>query len=225
MKDTQMKMRLVQSLVAASALVLLGGCDTEQAATTCRAAGGGLPFASKYTLVSGTAPAGSACASPGNLLGLSSYDPPNAARPSVAIAIADAEFDTYPTDGSAPAIAVGEFTEKQANPATSTCSAPTLSALTGDTTTYAFSNLEVYVSAANQGTQLKADLTISDTADACNATYKVLGLWPEVPCDTNEECGEGSGINPDLFESVACDASIGFCMLTGNDFVKTGGDN
>jgi hypothetical protein len=219
-----MKTRLFQSLLAVSALVLLGGCDTEQAATTCRAAGGGLPFASKYLPVGAAAPADSACASPGNLLALSSYDPPEAVRPSVAIAIYDADFPTYPTTGN-PAIAVGEFTEKQSNPATSTCSAPTLSPLTGGTTTYAFSNLEVYVSAANQGTQLKADLTISDSADACSAQYKVLGLWPEVPCESNTDCGEGSGINPDLFESVACDASIGFCMLTGNDFVKTGGDN
>ena len=132
-------------------------------------------------------------------------------------------FPTYPTDGSAPAIAVGEFTEKQANEATSTCTAPTLSELKSGTISYTFSNVEVYVSAANQGTQLKADLTIAD-AGACSASYKVLGLWPEVPCESNGDCGEGSGINPDLFESVACDASIGFCMLTGTDFVKTGGD-
>ena len=217
-----MKKCLLQSLVAASALALLGGCDTEQAATTCRAAGGGLPFAAKYMPVGGTATG--ACDLPGELLALSSYDPPNANRPTLAIAVS--EIETYPTDGSAPAIAVGEFTEKQANPATSTCSAPTMTPLVSGTLSYTFSNVEVYVSAANQGTQLKADLTIADTgAAACSAQYKVLGLWPEVPCDTNEECGEGSGINPDLFESVACDASIGFCMLTGTDFVKTGGDN
>jgi hypothetical protein len=216
-----MKTRLFQSLVAASALVLLGGCDTEQAATTCRAAGGGVPFAAKYIPQGAAAPAGSTCASPGQALALSSYDPPNAARPSLAIAVSD--ITTYPTDGSAPAIAAGEFTEKQANPANSTCSAPTLTALKSGTLTYTFSNVDVYVSAANQGTQMKADLTIADTG--CSASYKVLGLWPEVECESNDDCGEGSGINPDLFESVACDASIGFCMLTGNDFVKTGGDN
>ena len=216
-----MKKQLVQSLVAASALVLLGGCDTEQAATTCRAAGGGLPFAAKYIPAGGTQTG--ACDLPGELLALSSYDPPDANRPSLAIAVS--EIPTY-VAGQDPAIAVGEFNEKSADPATSTCTAPTMTPLKSGTLTYAFSNVQVYVSAANQGTQLKADLTISDTgAAACSASYKVLGLWPEVPCDTNEECGEGSGINPDLFESVACDASIGFCMLTGTDFVKTGGDN
>ncbi len=216
-----MKTRLFQSLVAASALVLLGGCDTEQAATTCRAAGGGVPFAAKYMPAGGTATG--ACDLPGELLALSSYDPPDANRPTLAIAVS--EIPTYPA-GQAPAIAVGEFTEKAADPATSTCSAPTLTELKSGTLTYAFSNVEVYVSAANQGTQLKADLTITDSgAAACQASYKVLGLWPDVACETNEECGEGSGINPDLFESVTCDQSIGFCMLTGTDFVKTGGDN
>ena len=105
-----MKTRLIQSLLAVSALAMLGGCDTEQVATTCRAAGGGIPFAAKYVLTSAPAPAGSACAKTGELLALSSYDPPEAKLPSLAIAVSD--VTTYPADGSAPALAVGEFTEK-----------------------------------------------------------------------------------------------------------------
>lgn len=228
-----MKTRLIQSLLAVSALAVLGGCDTEQLATTCRAAGGGHPFASKYISTGTPAPAGSACSSRGQLLALSSYDPPDADRPTIAIAIADADFPTYPTDGSQPAIAVGTFTEKTANLSNSTCTAPSLSPLVardaaaGSEITYTFSNVQVYVSAANQGTQLKSDLTITQKgAGACTATYKVLALWPEVHCETDADCGEGSGINPDLFDDVSCNQDIGgFCMLKGEDFVKTGGDN
>jgi len=216
-----MKTRLFQSLVAASALLVLGGCDTEQAATTCRAASL-VPFATKFTPTTAV-PAGTACASPGQLIALASYDPPGASLPSLAVSLSD--ITTYPLDGSDPAIAQGQFTAKVTDPATSTCSVPTLTPLVSETLTYAFSNMELLVSAANQGTQMKADLTITDSAEGCTASYEVLGLWPEVPCEADEECGEGSGINPDLFESVACDASIGFCMLTGTDFVKTGGDN
>jgi hypothetical protein len=215
-----MKTRLIQSLLAVSSLVLLGGCDTEQVATTCRAAGGGTPFAAKYIPTGGSATG--ACLSPGEDLALSSYDPPGANVPSLAIAVSN--ITAYPVGGT-PAIAVGEFTEQTANEANSTCTAPSLSVLTSDTLSYTFSNVQVYVSAANQGTQMKADLTIADSGEGCSATYQVVGLWPAVHCETNADCGEGSGINPDLFESVSCNADIGACMLNGNEFVKTGGDN
>ncbi|WP_437292094.1 hypothetical protein [Sorangium sp. So ce406] len=45
---------------------------------------------------------------------------------------------------------------------------------------YEWSNLEVYVTAANLGNMFQADLTY--TEGTCTAKYKVVGLWPEVHC-------------------------------------------
>ncbi|WP_437694032.1 hypothetical protein [Sorangium sp. So ce176] len=45
---------------------------------------------------------------------------------------------------------------------------------------YEWSNLEVYVTAANLGNMFQADLTY--TEGSCTAKYRVVGLWPEVHC-------------------------------------------
>ncbi|WP_437787088.1 hypothetical protein [Sorangium sp. So ce1097] len=46
---------------------------------------------------------------------------------------------------------------------------------------YEWSNLEVYVTAANLGNTFQADLTY--TEGTCTAKYRVVGLWPEVHCE------------------------------------------
>jgi hypothetical protein len=91
-----MKTRLIQSLLAASALSLLAGCDTEQEAVTCRAAGGGVPFSAKFVPV-GAVPTGR-CLETGRLLALGSYDPPGATVPSLAIGVEGTT--AYPTTGA-----------------------------------------------------------------------------------------------------------------------------
>ncbi|WP_438021266.1 hypothetical protein WMF18_20290 [Sorangium sp. So ce315] len=46
---------------------------------------------------------------------------------------------------------------------------------------YEWSNLEVYVTAANLGNTFQADLTY--TEGTCTAKYRVVALWPEVYCE------------------------------------------
>lgn len=92
---------------------------------------------------------------------------------------------------------------------------------------YEWSNLQIYVTASAVGTQFTADLKF--TLNGCEATYKVVGLWPAVDCgvhdpDTFEVTGTdiqfcnpepdapsgrpiGSGINPD-FGPLACDTGV-----------------
>ncbi|XXY50367.1 hypothetical protein WME91_04380 [Sorangium sp. So ce269] len=60
---------------------------------------------------------------------------------------------------------------------------------------YEWSNMEVYVTAANLGNQFQADLTYSD--DTCTAKYRVLGLWPQVHC---EKLVEEEVLNPETDE-------------------------
>jgi hypothetical protein len=109
---------------------------------------------------------------------------------------------------------------------------------------YAWSDIRLYVTAAYPGTQMVGTLTYTDNADTadCTASYSVLGLWPNIDCslkdgdgapmkdgDGNFEVDEalcdpiadpdngrptGSGINPDLKERLACDKTIGLCVLT-----------
>jgi hypothetical protein len=215
-----MKTSLMKSLLAVGALSLLGGCDSDQPVTTCRAAGGGVPFAVKNTLVERGANCTDAQIVPGQLVSLASYDAPGSAVTTLAAGVEG--IPAYTTAGI-PQLAQGEFTAKEAS-AENFCSVPTMTTLTApdNSISYQFSNIDIYVSAANQGTQFRGDLRI--TQGACVSTYRALGLWPDVACETDADCGEGSGINPDLFESVSCDLNIGFCMLRGNDIVKTGGD-
>jgi hypothetical protein len=80
-----------------------------------------------------------------------------------------------------------------------------------DSVVYMWSNVSVYVTAADQGSQFSGDVTI--TVDGCAVRYHAVGLWPGVPCDDGNgnalpdlcnPCAEpdlgrftGSGISPD----------------------------
>lgn len=86
---------------------------------------------------------------------------------------------------------------------------------TEDATTisYQFSNVKVYAAPDAPGTQIGGDLTY--TRDGCSIQLGVRAIWPATPCDpesTNprDNCGEGSGINPNF--AVTCDEDLGICV-------------
>ncbi|HTN86060.1 MAG TPA: hypothetical protein VL242_20310, partial [Sorangium sp.] len=62
---------------------------------------------------------------------------------------------------------------------------------------YEWSNLQVYVTAANLGNTFQADLTY--TEGTCTAKYRVVGLWPQVGC---EKYVEQDMIDPETEEPV-----------------------
>lgn len=74
------------------------------------------------------------------------------------------------------------------------------------TVTYEFSNWRVYSAPSAPGTQMTGELKY--TKDGCTSTYVVRGLWPTIVCDPDsdepaENCGEGSGLNPDFAATCA----------------------
>jgi hypothetical protein len=98
-----------------------------------------------------------------------------------------------------------------------------------------WSNLKVYVTAAVQGDQLTG--TLSRTINSCTVNYTVVGMWPAVPCTSQDPntgapvpaigmcspCADpdagmavGSGINPNF--PVACNA-----LYNVNDSFGRGG--
>ncbi|NVB36275.1 hypothetical protein G6O69_00425 [Pseudenhygromyxa sp. WMMC2535] len=75
---------------------------------------------------------------------------------------------------------------------------------------YSWSNARFVVSADAQGTQFEADLEYS--RDGCTASYHVVGVYPAVGCETNDDCNDDkNGINPDF--SVRCNTDLGMCVL------------
>jgi hypothetical protein len=86
------------------------------------------------------------------------------------------------------------------------------------TISYKFGDVFVYSHPSAPGTQLEGTMTYSDGL-GCEAEYRVLALWPQVPCVPGstkpaESCGVGSGLNPD-FDAV-CVADIGPMDDDGN---------
>lgn len=81
---------------------------------------------------------------------------------------------------------------------------------------YEWSNVRVYVTAADVGTQFAADLKY--TKNGCTATYKVLAVNAQVSC-------EGEGGTPDdascegaasaNFGALSCDPNLLHCVLDG----------
>jgi hypothetical protein len=57
---------------------------------------------------------------------------------------------------------------------------PKLSPFQTDDVGYTWSNVDVYVTAAAQGTLFSADMTY--TENGCTASYHVVGVWPAVSC-------------------------------------------
>lgn len=73
--------------------------------------------------------------------------------------------------------------------------------LPAQTAIYQFSNVNVYSSPSAPGTELEGTLTFSDET-GCTAEYRVLAMYPPVPCDTVADCTPEAGINPDF--DVVC---------------------
>jgi hypothetical protein len=101
--------------------------------------------------------------------------------------------------------------------------------------TLEWSNIKVYVTAGNYGTQFAADLIdtrVTPEGETCTYTYHVLGLSPAVPCSEHnfddgtpaDDCSPfadeahdvpvGSGIAPNV--SYQCDADTAFCAIKGD---------
>lgn len=87
---------------------------------------------------------------------------------------------------------------------------PGLPELAATTIRYAWTDAKWLVSADAQGTQFEADLTY--TRDGCTAEYHVLGLYPAIGCESDDDCtADDNGINPDF--AVRCETSIGMCVI------------
>jgi hypothetical protein len=103
---------------------------------------------------------------------------------------------------------------------------------------YEWTNLEIYVTAAAQGTQFQGDLKY--TEDGCSIDYHVVGMWPGIDCtvydmdgnptdqgdeDACNPCAEpdkgrvaGSGISPEF--PTKCQPladGLHYCVLPGQD--------
>ena len=79
-------------------------------------------------------------------------------------------------------------------PAAQTFAALPATARPTDTVGYSWSNVNVYVTAAAQGTQFSADMTY--TENGCSASYQAVGVWPAVSCtDTVPDPTDPRGLN------------------------------
>jgi hypothetical protein len=81
------------------------------------------------------------------------------------------------------------------------------------TITYQYNNVKVYSAPNVPGTQLTGDFSYTRTYDGvtCTLEYNMNAIWPAVPCKStsdrpSENCGEGSGVNPDF--DVVCSTDI-----------------
>jgi hypothetical protein len=102
--------------------------------------------------------------------------------------------------------AANDFSLATVNAAASSTEAPT-------SISYQFSNVKVYAAPDAPGTQIGGDLTY--TRDGCTIQLGVRALWPAVVCvpdssNPAENCGEGSGINPEF--AVTCDPDLKRCV-------------
>lgn len=90
-----------------------------------------------------------------------------------------------------------------------------------------WTDVKLYVTAANLGTQMKAHYKITDNVAGCSAEYDVLAVYPAAFCDdgtgapSDDLCNPeaqpekgipvGSGISPDY--PVVCDPTLLLCVI------------
>jgi hypothetical protein len=196
---------VVAPVIAVGAIVACSGQPTPK----CKAAGG--PFATVYTLVSGT---GDCSMLPGDVLYIQSYNgsksdgTPDYDKASVAIepSTITGLLGSGPADMNMSDVpyGIGNFSGTQAD-GDGFCTAPTLSvarlrqdAVPPDPTMcppivgspavdmqYAFTNVRVYNTALALGTMMSADLTYTTTdptGATCVAKYHVRGVYPAASC-------------------------------------------
>lgn len=76
--------------------------------------------------------------------------------------------------------------------------------------TVEWSNMTIYATPDAQGTQFEADVSME--LNGCSASFKAVGLYPQVYCATDDDCEDAkSGINPSF--DVKCDENSGMCTL------------
>jgi len=161
------------------------------------------------------------------------YIPPNqqtAAQSAAATAAGQQMFSTAAFSSEDPAPnnecavvnsswkpAMASFAAVAAEPAGPMMMPPALVALPADAWEYQWSNMQVYVTAADQGVEYAGDLALTETVGGtpCTVQYHTIGLWPAVSCtnpntgtadlDMCNPCAEpalgratGSGISPDV---------------------------
>jgi hypothetical protein len=89
--------------------------------------------------------------------------------------------------------------------------------------TLTWSNIDIFVSPANYGTQFQADLLdtrVDDTGETCAITYKAVGLAPAVPCSVADEDGN-STLDPTLCDPIANPANgheVGSGITVNTDY-------
>lgn len=260
-KNQMASIRTTQLGTALVTVLLVTACSVEQPKTRCASAKG--PFSLKYTMIEGT---GACAALKGGTAGVNSYwrvegDVRSVTRGPVAIRTDEIGtlLEKYGQDSDSRTVAaLGGFATDDPGPdgfcdVTMSSSAvvkleavPSMPAGDAGVTdplpavelTQEWSNVRFYVTAAQPGTMFTGRLKYSKTvgAEACTATYDVVGLWPAVGCEGEEPgqdgklqpsgkpsedlcapCADpakgrplGSGISPTL--DISCDAETLTCL-------------
>lgn len=260
-KNQMVRMRTTQLGTALVTMLLATACSVEQPKTRCVSAKG--PFSLKYTMIEGT---GACAELKGETAGVNSYwrvdgDVLSVTRGPVAIRTdeignllekygQDAESRTvaalggFATDDPGPdnfcdvTMSSAAVVKLEAVPSMPAGDAGVTDPLPAVDLTQEWSNVRFYVTAAQPGTMFTGRLKYSKTvgAEACTATYDVVGLWPAVGCEGEEPgqdgkpqpsgkpapdlcdpCADpakgrslGSGISPTL--DISCDAETLTCV-------------
>lgn len=76
-----------------------------------------------------------------------------------------------------------------------------------------WSNLQVYVTAAAQGTQFSADLKY--TENGCELQYSVIGMWPAIGCGGTDDMGNPNGMPDDRLCNPCANPDAGFAFGSG----------
>jgi len=224
----EMMQKIVRSMLAsAAAMAAVTGCATEQAAPVCAVGHGG--FATVYTVKSNP----NACPVPApEIIGGAKFSTREDTKGQIVIMPA-AAYDA--ADEVAQAQATGNFTTELPN-AQNICEAPTLSAIDLGDIKYQFKNVQVYTTAAANGTQMSGEVTIVQAG--CSAEFTFISIAPAIHCDGENAAGDtvpdaslcdpnpnveegrafGSGINPDF--PTRCDDTSFLCVPTFSSFVQ-----
>jgi hypothetical protein len=93
-------------------------------------------------------------------------------------------------------------------------------ALPAESISYGGSNVDIYTTAAAQGTQFMADLAFTQTVSGapCTINYKALGLWPAVACEGADAMGNPNGMPDDDLCNPCSEPSEGRAVGSGINF-------
>lgn len=201
-----MKLRILTTFLVVAALSAWVAACSPQARPVCLAGHG--YYASKWTLKSGQ-PTGECSTMKGELLGVEKFNAP-ATPDDQTIWIQTSTMlaeSTSHTPGQSDRTVMSNGKLLKGDPdADNLCIAPTLSEASNadGSRKVSWSNVKFFVTALIPGTQFTGD--VKYTAGGCTAEYSATALFPAIPCETDADCGDKSGINPDF--AVKCDTSF-----------------